>query len=53
MEFITEDLEAIEAIIKERKNRELILNIAKYSAVGLAITLFLSSCCKALYSMGN
>tara|TARA_Y100001954_G_C15818545_1_gene608762 strand:- start:162 stop:1847 length:1686 start_codon:yes stop_codon:yes gene_type:complete len=40
MEFITEDLEAIEAIIKERKNRELILNIAKYSAVGLAITLF-------------
>jgi len=40
MEFITEDLEAIEEILKERKNRELILNIAKYSAVGLAITLF-------------
>ena len=40
MEFITEDLEAIEAIIKERKNRELILNLAKYAAVGLAITLF-------------
>jgi len=40
MEFITEDLDAIEAIIKERKNRELILNIAKYAAVGLAITLF-------------
>jgi flagellar M-ring protein FliF len=40
MEFITEDLEAIEAIIKERKNRELILNLAKYAAVGLAITFF-------------
>ena len=40
MEFITEDLEAIEEILKERKNRELILSIAKYSAVGLAITLF-------------
>jgi flagellar M-ring protein FliF len=40
MEFAQEDLESIEAMMRERENRELIRNIVKYLAVGLAISLF-------------
>lgn len=40
MEFIQEDLEGIETILREKANRELIKNIVMYLAIGLTITLF-------------
>lgn len=40
MEFAREDLESVEALLRERENRELIKSIVKYLAVGLAISLF-------------
>ena len=40
MEFVQEDLAAIEMLMRERENRELIKNIVKYLAVGLTISLF-------------
>ena len=40
MEFAQEDLEAVEAIIREKENREMIKNVVKYLAIGLTITLF-------------
>ncbi len=40
MEFAHEDLASIEALMREKENRELIKNIVKYLTVGLAITLF-------------
>lgn len=40
MEFAQEDLATIEALMREKENRELIKNIVKYLTVGLAITLF-------------
>lgn len=40
MEFVHEDLDAVEALLKEKANRELIRNIIMYLAVGLTITLF-------------
>lgn len=40
MEFAREDLESIDALMREKENRELIKNLAKYLAVGLVITLF-------------
>ncbi|AYF45570.1 flagellar M-ring protein FliF [Halobacteriovorax sp. BALOs_7] len=40
MEFQQEDLEAIDALMRERENRELIKNIFKYLAIGLTISLF-------------
>jgi len=40
MEFAKKDLDAIENLMRERENRELIKNIIKYLAVGLTITLF-------------
>jgi len=40
MEFAKEDTEAIEALMREKANRELIKNIIKYLTIGLAISLF-------------
>ncbi len=40
MEFAQEDLDSVEAMMRERANRELIKNIVKYLAIGLTITLF-------------
>jgi len=40
MEFIEEDLETAERLHREKENRELIKDIAKYVSVGLAISLF-------------
>ena len=40
MEFAQEDMASIEAMMREKENRELIKNIVKYLTVGLAITLF-------------
>jgi len=40
MEFHQEDMESIEALMREKENRELIKNIFKYLAVGLTISLF-------------
>lgn len=40
MEFAQEDLAAMDAAMRERENRELLKNIAKYLVVGLAISLF-------------
>lgn len=40
MEFHQEDMESIEAVMREKENRELIKNIFKYLAVGLTISLF-------------
>src|SRR5690606_11806321 len=36
MEFAKEDLAAIEALMRERENREIIKNLIKYLVVGLA-----------------
>ncbi len=40
MEFHQEDLESVEALMREKENRELIKNFIKYTVVGLAISLF-------------
>ena len=40
MEFAKEDTAAIEALLREKENRELIKNIIKYLTIGLAISLF-------------
>ncbi len=40
MEFHQEDMESIEALMREKENRELIKNFIKYTVVGLAISLF-------------
>ncbi len=40
MEFAKEDTDAIEALLREKANRELIKNIIKYLTIGLAISLF-------------
>ena len=40
MEFHQEDLSSIEALMREKENRELIKNFIKYTVVGLAISLF-------------
>ncbi|MBL6989316.1 MAG: flagellar M-ring protein FliF [Bacteriovoracaceae bacterium] len=40
MEFAQEDMATIEAIMRERENRELIKNIVKYLAIGFVIALF-------------
>ncbi|MCF8057681.1 MAG: flagellar M-ring protein FliF [Bacteriovoracaceae bacterium] len=40
MEFAKEDTDAIEALMREKANRELIKNIIKYLTIGLAISLF-------------
>lgn len=40
MEFHQEDMASIEAVMREKENRELIKNIFKYLAVGLTISLF-------------
>lgn len=40
MEFHQEDLDSIDALMREKENRELIKNIVKYLAVGLTISLF-------------
>ena len=40
MEFAQEDLDAIESLMREKANRELIKSIIKYFAVGLTISLF-------------
>ncbi|MCK5072377.1 MAG: flagellar M-ring protein FliF [Bacteriovoracaceae bacterium] len=40
MEFAQEDLATIEAMMRQKENRKLILSIVKYLAVGLTITLF-------------
>lgn len=40
MEFAREDMESIEAMMREKENRELFKNLAKYLVVGLIITLF-------------
>jgi flagellar M-ring protein FliF len=40
MEFAQEDMASVEALMREKANRELIKNIVKYLTVGLAITLF-------------
>ena len=42
MEFIQEDLTAVEQLMRERENRELIKNIAKYLSIGLVVSLFFS-----------
>jgi flagellar M-ring protein FliF len=40
MEFATEDLAEMEAIIRARENRELMKNITKYLMIGAIISLF-------------
>jgi flagellar M-ring protein FliF len=40
MEFAQEDLAAMETMLREKENRELIKSIVKYLAVGLTISLF-------------
>jgi flagellar M-ring protein FliF len=40
MEFVEEDLETAERLLREKENRQLIKEIAKYVSVGLAISLF-------------
>ena len=40
MEFAKEDLDTIEALMREKANRELIASIVKYLAVGFTISLF-------------
>ena len=40
MEFAKDDLNAIEALMREKANRELIASIVQYLAVGLTISLF-------------
>ncbi|EQC45921.1 flagellar M-ring protein FliF [Bacteriovorax sp. BSW11_IV] len=40
MQFHHEDMEGVEALMRERENRELLKNIVKYIAVGLVISLF-------------
>ncbi len=40
MEFVQEDMSSIEAMMRERENRELIKNIVKYLAIGLIMSLF-------------
>ncbi|MAF79250.1 MAG: flagellar M-ring protein FliF [Halobacteriovoraceae bacterium] len=40
MEFAKEDSAAVEAMLREKANRELIKNIIKYLTIGLAISLF-------------
>ena len=40
MEFVKEDMEHVEALLREKANRELIKNIIMYLAIGLTITLF-------------
>ncbi len=40
MEFAQEDMEAVDALMREKENREMIKNIVKYLAIGLTITLF-------------
>ncbi len=40
MEFATEDLAEIEAIMRARENRELLKNLTKYLMIGALITLF-------------
>ena len=40
MEFAQEDLDSIEAMMREKENRELIKNVAKYFSIGFVISLF-------------
>lgn len=40
MDFATEDLAAVEAMMRERENREILKNLIKYVVIGLIITLF-------------
>lgn len=40
MEFATEDLSEMEAIMRARENREILKNVAKYLMIGALITLF-------------
>ena len=40
MQFVEENLEEVERILRARENRELIKNVAKYAAIGLAVALF-------------
>lgn len=40
MEFAKEDLTAVEAMIRERENREILKNLIKYITIGLIMTLF-------------
>ena len=40
MEFIQEDMAAMEKLLRERETRELIRNIVKYCAIGLIVSLF-------------
>ncbi len=40
MTFAKEDLAAVDAIIRQRENREIIRNIVKYISVGIVIALF-------------
>lgn len=40
MEFATEDLAEIEAIMRARENREILKNVSKYLMIGALITLF-------------
>ncbi len=40
MEFAQTDMDAIEAMMREKANRELVKNIVKYLSIGLIISLF-------------
>jgi len=40
MKFAKEDLAAIDALMRRKANREMLMNLAKYLAIGLVITLF-------------
>lgn len=40
MEFATEDLAEMEAIMRSRENREILKNVSKYLMIGALITLF-------------
>jgi flagellar M-ring protein FliF len=40
MEFAREDLAAAEALMRQRENREIVKNLIKYLAIGLALCLF-------------
>ena len=52
MEFIQEDMAAMERLLKEREMRELIRNIVKYISIGVIVSLFFFFVIRPFHSMG-
>ena len=40
MEFVQEDLAAVDKMLREQQIRDLISNVVKYIAIGLIVSLF-------------